>query len=340
MKFMSEKLYEWNELVNKSDHSRIYHLLQWGTLLEEVHGHRLIYLQDDASIFPLAHIKSMIFGDRLISLPFADYGGPCAQDGETADKIISECEEVAQELGVDFIEIRSPDECYFEILKRHGFVRRDDYLTFVVDLDKDIDELWKTVPRNKKKKVKSAEKRGVQVIQATDKTDVKIFYKLYLKTMKKLGSPPQHNRFFERMWDLFYPKNMRLFLAMYENNYIAGRIVFLHNGIIQHAYSCSPRRDLEVSPNDILQCHIIKWGREHGFNIINFGRTRENEGVMVFKAQWSNKRIEMPYFYKFYRKALGKRQETQYKWIAQLWRRYMPEYIAHRIGPWIIKQIG
>ncbi|MCL0097679.1 GNAT family N-acetyltransferase [Dehalococcoidia bacterium] len=331
---------KFNELVKKSDHGHVYHLYQWGTLLEEVHGHRLVYLQEDEGIFPLAHIKTRIFGDRLISLPFADYGGPCAQDGETADSIISECEKVAQELGVDFIEIRCPDSRYFEIFNKHGFVRRDDYFTFILELNKDVDDLWGAVPKNKKKKVKSAENRGVQVIQATDKADVKIFYTLYSKTMKKLGSPPQHNRFFEKIWDLFYPKNMRLFLAVYENHYIAGRIVFLHNGTIQQAYSCSPRRDIKVSPNDLLQWHIIKWGKEHGFNIINFGRTRENEGVMVFKSQWSTKRINMPYFYKFYGKGLGQRQETKYKWISQLWSKYMPEFVANRIGPWIIKQVG
>jgi hypothetical protein len=69
----------WNKIVD-SDNSKIYHLYEWGTLLNEVHGHKLIYLEEDKGVFPMAYVKSFIFGNRLISLPFADYGGPCTND--------------------------------------------------------------------------------------------------------------------------------------------------------------------------------------------------------------------------------------------------------------------
>jgi hypothetical protein len=48
----------------------------------------------------------------------------------------------------------------------------------------------------------------------------------------------------------------------------------------------------------------------------------------------------MPYFYQFYKKELKERQEVKYQRISNLWSRYMPEPIANRLGPWVIKQIG
>lgn len=334
------KLAEWNELVDKSDHSKIYHLRQWGTLLEEVHGHRLMYLQEDTGILPLAYIKSAIFGNRLISVPFADYGGPCADNNQTAEKLIMRCEEAAKELCIDFIEIRCPDSQYFDTLNKCGFQRRDDYLTFMLPLDRKIEELWKNIGSRKKKQVRKAERSGIQIMEATSEADLKAFYLLYQKTMKKLGSPPQPYKFFDRIWHLFYPQNMRIFLARYEAECIAAKLVFLHKNVIYQAYKASLKEYLQLRPNDLLQWHLIKWGNDHGFTCVDFGRSRENEGTVLFKKQWGGQLVSMPYFYKFYNGELNERQEVRYGWISRLWSKYMPEFIANRIGPWIIKKIG
>lgn len=336
----STRLDNWNKLVNSCDDSKVYHLYQWSALLEEVHRHKLVYLQDDNGVFPLAYIKSLIFGNRLISLPFADYGGPCARGEKIAQRLISECQEVAQELDVDFIEIRSPDRRYFEAFKEQGFVKRDEYLTFILPLDRKIEELWKGIGDKNRNMVRKAEKSGVQVIEAKSKADLENFYRLYLKTMKKLGSPPQPFKFFERMWDLFYPQSLLMPLAKYEEIYIAGGLFFLHSGIIHHAYSCSLEEYLRLAPNDLIQWHIIEWGNKNGFGCLDFGRSREDAGNVLFKKRWGGDLVRMPYFYKFYKKELRQRQEKQYQWASRLWSKYMPAFMANRIGPWIIKQVG
>lgn len=331
---------KWNEFVESCADSKIYHLWQWGTLLEEVHRHKLVYLQKDNGVFPLVYIKSVIFGSRLLSLPFADYGGPCAQNEETAEELISECQERAQRLGVGFIEVRCPDARYFETFKKYGFVKRDDYLTFVLRLNGKIEELWKNIGEKKKKKVRKAERSGIHIMEAANEADLKAFYMLYQKTMKRLGSPPQPYKFFERMWNLFYPRNMAMFLVGYEGKYIAGKVVFLHNNTIHQAYNPSLRKYQQLAPNDLVQWHLIKWGNEHGFRYLNFGRTRKDEGPALFKQQWGGELSSLSYFYKFYSKELNDRQEVKYRWISALWRKYLPERIANRVGPWIIKQIG
>jgi len=331
---------DWSEFVKSSDDCTVYHLRQWGTLLEEVHGHKLVYLRKDNGIFPLAYVSSTILGNRLISLPFADYGGPYTQGEETAGDLISECQERAQRLHVDFVEVRCPDTRYLEMFEKSGFVKRDDYLTFVLRLDGKIEGLWKRIGEKKKKKVRKAGRSDIHTIEAIDKVDLKAFYVLYQKTMKRLGSPPQPYRFFDRMWDLLYPENMMMFLVKYEGDYIAGKLVFLHNKTIYQAYNPSLRKYHQLAPNDLAQWELIKWGNEHGFKQLNFGRTRKNEGPELFKRQWGGEPVSMPYYYKFYNKELNERQEVKYRRVSALWSKYMPEFIANRVGPLIIKQIG
>lgn len=330
----------WSNLVEHSDDCTVYHLLQWGTLLEEVHGHKLVYLEKDNGVFPLACIRSRIFGNRLISLPFADYGGPYARDRETAEELVTDCQRKARELGVDFIEVRCPGSQYFDILADDGFIRRDDYLTFVLQLKGDIEHLWKNIGEKKKKKVRKARRNGTHTVEARDKSSLKTFYTLYLKTMKRLGSPPQPYRFFEKMWDLLYPGNMNLFLVKHENDYIAGKLVFLHNDTIYQAYSPSLSEYYSLAPNDLVQWDLIQWGNDHDYRQLHFGRTRKNEGPETFKQQWGGEAVDMPYYYQFLNRELKERQEVRYHRAAELWSKYMPECIANCVGPRIIKQIG
>ncbi len=131
---------EWNELVRHQGSSKIYHLHEWGTLLNEVHGHKLIYLEENNGVFPLALVKSRIFGNRLICLPFADYGGPCALNREAAQSLVLRAQQTALELNVDFMEIRCPAKDYFEIFEKDGFVRRNEYFTYILNIEKDLSE--------------------------------------------------------------------------------------------------------------------------------------------------------------------------------------------------------
>ena len=305
-----------------------------------MHGHELFYLKIDKSIFPVACVKSRIFGKRLISLPFADYGGPCAQDESTAERLILECLEKAQVLGVDFIEVRSPNNRYFECLEKHGFMRRDDYLTFVIRLNRGAEAAWKQMTHAKRTNVRKAQKSGVEIVEAANKSDLRAFYRIYLKTMKRLGSPPQSYRYFERIWDLFYPDFMRMPLARYAGEYIAGGLGFVHGDTIHLAYGCSLPEHFKIHPNELITWHSIESATERGLKCVDLGRSRQGEGTTRFKKEWGSEPVIMPYFYKFYGKKLDERQEVRYRWASRLWSRFVPEFVASRLGPSIIKQIG
>lgn len=330
---------KWNEVVKNYD-SKIYLLFEWGELLNKVHGHKIINLQTDNGVFPMAYVKSHIFGNRLLSLPFADYGGPCTNDLKTADVLIRMMEDAAKEIDVDFIEIRSPSADFFDIFEKHGFVRRDDYFTFILNLDDSIEGLWNEIGKKNRNMVRKAEKNGIEVVELKNKSELKIFYLIYLKTMKKLGSPPQPFNFFETIYDLFYPDNLIIIFSKFKDNFIGGNLYFLHNNIIHHSYNCSLKGYLELGHNNLMQWYIIKWGNQNGFKHLDFGRTRENAGNELFKRRWSGKVTKMPYFYKFYKKELKEREEIKYEQLSKLWSRYMPEFVANRIGPLIIRQIG
>lgn len=327
----------WNSFI-KAHESKVYQLYEWGNVLSEVHGHELVYLEEERGVFPLAYVKSRIFGNRLISLPFADYGGPCADDEKTAKMLIAKAEEKAGELGADFMEIRAPHERYFRMFEEQGFRKRDDYCTFVLDISST--QLWESIGKKTRNAVRKAEKSGVEVSDAESRADLKDFYTLYLKTMKRIGSPPQPYKYFEKIWEYFYPELLKIRFADYMEKRVSGMMFFLYRDAVHYSYSCSLSEHLELRPNNLVLWSTIEWGAENNFKYFDFGRTRPNSGVYLFKKAWGGKQVAMPYFYRFYKRELKEREEVKYEKLSELWRKYIPERLAEKIGPWIIKQVG
>lgn len=323
-----------------NNESKIYNRYEWSFLLNEVHGHHIFYLSDQDVVFPIALVSSKIFGDRLISLPFADYGGPAGHDTYSINKLILNILEIAKEFEVDFVEIRAPEKDCYHLFEANGFARRDDYFTYILPLGSTIDELWDIIGKKNRNMVRKAIKNNINIIEADCKQDLKRFYNLYLITMKSLGSPPQSFNFFDKIWDNFYPDSFIILNAISMDMCIASSLYFLHKGTIHHSYNCSLKGFQGLGQNNLLQWHIIEWGNSKGYKFLDFGRTREGAGNELFKERWGGTKIEMPYFYKFLKKKINQRDEIKYKRISFLWEKFMPYSLANKIGPYIINQIG
>ena len=77
----------WDAFVAAHPHGSFLHRAAWAGLLEQGFRYTTHYLlaeQDGAitGILPLARVKTMLFGDSLVSAPFLVYGGPLAAVGD------------------------------------------------------------------------------------------------------------------------------------------------------------------------------------------------------------------------------------------------------------------
>ena len=70
----------WDTYIHKSNSSTFYHQIGWKNVVEKTYKHKPIYLiaKEDGEIkgvLPLFLMKSMFFVKKLVSIPFAPYGG-------------------------------------------------------------------------------------------------------------------------------------------------------------------------------------------------------------------------------------------------------------------------
>ena len=133
--------------------------------MEDIHNMKFICIREGDCALPLSYVKSFIFGNRLISMPFADYGGPSSKNvnKKDMDLILKRTKKIANNLNVDFVEIRSPNDSYIPFFEENGFEKRDDYVTFKINLEKNKKELWLDMESERRecKPIKLKKKKSV-----------------------------------------------------------------------------------------------------------------------------------------------------------------------------------
>ena len=307
----------------------VFHTESWLRMLEKTQGYH-IYRLDDGGFLPLALVKSKIFGNRLLSIPFSDYGGPVAKTDKGLKKLLHSAQALTEELNVDFTEVRTPIVGEVPTL-----VRRDDYCSFVLDLKGD---LFNGLEKKVRNAVSKSKRDGV-TIASGGPGDVKDFYKLYVSTVMRLGSPPQSRKFFDIMLEEL-GQNVEMMFAEHNGRRIASSLFLTHNKNAYFSYSCSLKEYSSLRGNDLLLWDAIERYSSAGLLSFHFGRTRPGSGVYMYKKSWGGHEIPMPYYYIFHKKTLKERQEVSYNKASDAWKKTMPTAFAVRLGPKLIKQIG
>src|SRR4051794_36721208 len=71
---------DWDRFVTASPSGTFFHRSTWKSIVERTLGHRCFFLVARregtiSGVFPVAWVRNRLFGDCLVSLPIAVYGG-------------------------------------------------------------------------------------------------------------------------------------------------------------------------------------------------------------------------------------------------------------------------
>ena len=85
----------WDAYVYNSNSSTFYHQIGWRNVVEKTYKHKPIYLiakenGEIRGVLPLFLMRSLIFGKKLVSVPFAPYGGVCADNKTIENTLVEE----------------------------------------------------------------------------------------------------------------------------------------------------------------------------------------------------------------------------------------------------------
>jgi hypothetical protein len=99
-------------LFNKIPMRHFFHQAGWKVVIEKAFGHKTYFFYVEkkgqiTGILPLVHINSLLFGNTLVSLAPCVYGGVVASDNQSYIKLNEKACHLANELGVNCLEIRN-----------------------------------------------------------------------------------------------------------------------------------------------------------------------------------------------------------------------------------------
>ncbi len=332
---------KWNELVNSNLGSAPYHLWEWGEICRTA-GIEPIYIED-GGVLPLVFIKSFIFGDRLISMPFADHGGPLASSNENRLDLLRTAIREGKDRNVRSIEIRDVQESHKHIFEKLHFICRSIYVTFELDIARDEDALLAQMRKNIRNEIHKIERENKLIFkEVSAREDLKLFYPIYLETMRRHGSPQQSLEFFYCLWDELHSVGIfKLFFAIFENREVAAYTVMCYKKKLYHWSSVVTNDFRKLDPQTFLMWELIKWGKRNGYLMIDFGRTRPRTNIYFAKSGWGAEEMPLTDAFYFYGKKINPPdpESRLFKIASSVWR-LLPSFVIKALGPKINSQIG
>jgi len=287
----------WDQYVSASPSATFFHLTGWKRVIETVLRRECLYLtarrgSSISGVLPISRVRSRLFGDCLVSLPLAVYGGICADDRESYLKLLQAGSDLANRLGAKYLELRNRSVPFNTSLPG-----RDLYVTFTQNLTPGPEKLLQGLPRDTRYAVRKAQK--AQLEWTEDLTDAE-FYEIFSRSVHRLGTPVFPRQLFTRLRGEF-PKQVRLFGVRKGKTAIAGVLCFYFRDQVLPYYAGALPEYYKDSPNNFMYWNLMAQSSKEGFKEFDFGRSKRGTGSFDFKSAWSMQVTALPYQYQLAR---------------------------------------
>jgi hypothetical protein len=293
----------WDESLFRTPWHSFFHTAPWAEVLQKSYHYQPVYftIREQAAmkaLLPVMEVNSFLTGKRGVSLPFTDYCEPIASDAAQFRELFAAAVAFGKKQNWRYLELRGgerffpheePSACYYG---------------HTLALAEGPRKLFAGLRDAHRRNIKKAEKEKIAVVISASPDAVKDFRRLNALTRREHGLPPQPRRFFQGVYDRILSQGMGfIILASFRGKAIAANVYFIFGDQILYKYGASERDCQHLRANNLVMWEAIKWGCEHGYRTLCFGRTEpENEGLRQFKAGWGARE----YLIKYYRYDLRK----------------------------------
>jgi len=328
----------WDAFVAQCRGATFFHRAGWREIIERVFRHRtyFLYAQRGARIegvLPLARVKSRLFGDSLVALPFAVYGGVAAETEAAAAMLENEAIALATTLGVDHLELRN-------ISARHpDWPSQELYVTFRKEILADPDANMLAIPRKQRAMVRKGIKHGL-----TSEIDVNPdrFFALYADNVHRHGTPALSKRYFDALARVFGSDCEVLTVCAADGRPVSSVMSFYFRDEVLPYYAGDDVSARDLAANDFKYWELMRRACARGLKVFDYGRSKQGSGSYAFKKNWGFEPQQLHYEYRLFRgDAIPQNNPAnpKYRAMIEIWRR-LPLALANRLGPMIVRNLG
>ena len=328
----------WDAFVMASPQASFFHRSAWQHIQRDVFHHDTHFLFAHeggrvTGVLPLAHMKSLLFGNSLTSLPFAVYGGVAADDEVTAAALEAEAQRLAQQLAVDHLELR-------QLQRSHeGWPRQELYVTFRKDILADEEANMLAIPRKQRAMVRKGIKHQ---LKSEIDPGVDRFFALYADNVHRHGTPALSRRYFEALRKHFGNDCEVLTVTGPNGQLLSSVLSFYFRDEVLPYYAGDEWAARELAANDFKYWELMRRACERGLKTFDYGRSKVGTGPYAFKKNWGFEPQPLHYEYRLYKRDAVPQNNPankKYKLMIETWRR-LPLGFANWLGPFVVRSLG
>lgn len=142
--------------------------------------------------------------------------------------------------------------------------------TFNIDLTKSEEKLFTNLDSKTRYNVRLAHKKGVQIIEQSNKEGLEMYVKILEETTKRQGFYAHSPKFFREMWKSLKDSGiMHIFQAVYQGQVLASWIMFVFNKTLYYPYGSSRSIHREVMASNLMLWEMIRFGQKMGLKIFD-----------------------------------------------------------------------
>ena len=328
----------WDDFVLACPSATFFHRAGWQKVVTQVFGHKTYFLFAESDgvlqgVLPLAHVNSWLFGNSLIGLPFAVYGGVAAVNDAATEILETEAQTIAKQLGVDHLELRN-------VQARHAdWPCQDLYVTFRKAILPEEEANMLAIPRKQRAMVRKGIKNGLS--SAID-SGVDRFFALYADNVHRHGTPAMPKSYFGALRREFGEDCEVLTVSAPDGRTLSSVMSFYFRDEVLPYYAGDDESARDLAANDFKYWELMRRSCARGLKVFDYGRSKQGTGSFAFKKNWGFEPQPLHYEYCLYKRDAipqNNPSNAKYRLMIETWRR-MPIGLANWLGPFIVRSLG
>lgn len=330
---------EWDDYLLKNANASFYQLFGWNQINSNHFSHRVFNLaafenNTIRGVFPLVLINSSLFGKILCSMPFVNFGGPCADSTQIETQLLDAAIKIAKESAVDYLEMRLTH------IIDENLPSNQHKISMTLDLASDPEEVWNRFNTKHRTNIRRVYKNNVSV-RSGQKELLDDFYYILSNSWRALGTPIYRKKYFSDILDTF-PNQSKIFISyLNESTPIAGAFNGYFNGTVEGMWAGGISQYRRLQPNYVLYWEMIKDACESGFKLYHLGRSSVNSTGEQFKKKWKADSKQLYWQYYLHKKTEIPQlnvNNPKFELAIKAWQK-LPLNLTTIIGPFLAKNI-
>jgi FemAB-related protein (PEP-CTERM system-associated) len=337
-RFQANEDLAWDAYVSGRRDASYCHRAGWRRVIQRSYRHVPIYLwardgERVRGVLPLVLFRGALGTRSVVSLPFLDEGGVCADDDEARTALWQAGVEVSRRHRACSLELRQREATGLALEPAGSKV------AVMLELESDTDAMWKRLDGKVRNQIRKATSAGLASswcgIEGLDE-----FYGVFATNMRDLGSPVHGRRFFASILEEF-ADSTRLVLVRDGSRTVAGGVCVFFQDTVIVPWASSLREWRNRCPSNLLYWDVIRAGCEKRLGWLDFGRSSRGSGTYRFKMQWGG--VERPLHWGRFgggdNRSPAGADDARFAWAIRAWQR-LPVTVATMIGPLLRRHLS